>query len=211
MYGGSVGAAVFGIGGIEPIAPLSGGRKSVAPIPWLPDAPRGAAVWRSLAGATSVSWAATMLGDGAAASSTPGVGWHVWVNVTVPAASNSVNVKVMLPVLAEPGGVCAWECGLSDVLSTAAAFTSQWVSFDAGGGHHQLRASAPAPGASDAPTPSVLDSACSLIWRAGAAPATLPTGIESTGWEPARRGYTLFPALGLAATSGAYAVFAKSC
>ena len=34
MYGGSVGSAVFGIGGIEPFAPSSGGRKRVAPIPW---------------------------------------------------------------------------------------------------------------------------------------------------------------------------------
>ena len=47
-------SAVFGIGGIRPFAPsVGGGQRVVAPVPWLPDAPRGSAVWRSSAGVTS--------------------------------------------------------------------------------------------------------------------------------------------------------------
>jgi hypothetical protein len=49
-YGGSVGAAVFGIGGIQPF-PGASGRRVIAPVPWLVDAPRGSAVWQSRAGA----------------------------------------------------------------------------------------------------------------------------------------------------------------
>ena len=81
MYGGSVGAAVFGIGGIRP---NPSGRPSLAPIPWLPDAPRGAVVWQSRAGILSAAWAAATSGLGKT--------WKLWVNVTIPAASGGANV-----------------------------------------------------------------------------------------------------------------------
>ena len=53
MYGGSVGSAVFGFGGLSPFAPSVVKYQKLAPIPWLPDARQGSAVWRSVAGITS--------------------------------------------------------------------------------------------------------------------------------------------------------------
>ena len=208
MYGGSVGSAVFGIGGIQPF-PIGDGspyRTSVAPVPWLPDAPYGSAVWRSLAGVTAAAWAAHAGAGGVGRGSTANdQGWHVWVNVTV-AATGSAHIKVMMPQSAQPSSVCAWECG-----STAPTFTSEWVSFDAGGGHLQLQAVAPSASAADAPAPSSLLATCRPIWRSGAAAKSTVVGIDSIAWEAARPGYTMFPALTLGATSGAYAVFAKQC
>eukprot|EP00035_Acanthoeca_spectabilis_P028353 m.470259 g.470259 ORF g.470259 m.470259 type:complete len:570 (-) comp29594_c0_seq1:499-2208(-) len=56
MQGGSVGEAIFGIGGIRPdfvrgmvpnVARTAASHLLLAPVPWLPDAPRGATVWRT--------------------------------------------------------------------------------------------------------------------------------------------------------------------
>ena len=196
MYGGSVGSAVFGIGGIEPFAPSSGGRKSVAPIPWLEDAPRGSAVWRSRAGVTSAAWAASTEG-----------GWGVWVNVSLP-ASDGADVHVMLPRATQPSAVCAWECGLG---GASASFTSTWVSFDGAGGHEELQAVAPAASAAFAPTLASPASNCMPIWQEGEPSRTPVPGIANVSWLPARAGRTMFPALNLFASSGAFAVFAREC
>ena len=50
-------AAVFSIGGIEPFSSQS--QQVIAPIPWLPDAPRGSSVWRSQSGVLAATWAAS--------------------------------------------------------------------------------------------------------------------------------------------------------
>ena len=84
MQGGSVGEGIFGIGGIQPAfvqSAMSGlyDRKSnekqlvLGPVPWLPDAPRGAATWRTAAGITSTSWAPR--------TEHSSVRWSVWVKV----------------------------------------------------------------------------------------------------------------------------------
>ena len=78
---------------------VGGRRLLLAPVPWLPDAPRGAAVWGTAAGLTSTSWAVrTDLESGH---------WSVWVNVTVPAAGGAADVKVMVPQSAQRDAVCA--------------------------------------------------------------------------------------------------------
>jgi hypothetical protein len=266
MYGGSVGTAVFGIGGIQPFVPPTAangtnlaphtptdrlhlestaarsrngggsfGRPNVAPVPWLPDAPRGSAVWRSKLGVTSASWAAsgpTGTGggtDGDVAHGGTGVAdgateWHVWVNVTVPPGSSGANIQVLLPAKATAAKVCAWECGAVDASAaggvgvggaataatsaSAPSFTSDWVTFDAGGGHHQFRAVVPPPSATAVPRSF---DGCRPVWQSGKASVPFTVGVESVGWAPVRPGYTMFPALSLASTSGAYAVFARAC
>jgi hypothetical protein len=195
MYGGSVGEAVFGIAGIQPFS-STGGRPSLAPIPWLPDAPRGAAVWRSRAGVTSTAWAATSVESGR---------WHVWVNVTVPAGGGGADVQVMLPQSAQPDAVCVWECGLAESMSVS-SFASKWVSFDASGGHWQYHAVLPS---ATAPPPNI--GVCAPVWHSGAASKATVVGIEDVQWAPARLGHTMFPAIALATTSGSYTFFAQSC
>lgn len=197
MYGGSVGSAVFGIGGIHPFG-LDGEQINIRPIPWLPDAPLGAAVWRSRAGVVAAAWAASSEAS------------HVWINVTVPAASAGASIQVMLPQSVEPANVCAWECG-TDAPGDASTYTSEWISFDAGGGYNRLRALVPPSTAIDAPSPTSFLDRCTPIWRSGQAEKVVVVGMESIKWKAAQPGRTMFPALEIAATSGTYAFFARSC
>ena len=127
MLGGSVGEAVFGIGGLRPHRTEWGSVSSIAPVPWLPDAPRGAAVWRSAHGLVTSAWEAVREGSGE---------WRLWVNVTVPPLSTRAEVRVMMPKPALPTGVCAWECGLASPAGAPSA-VQEWVSFDAGHGHRR--------------------------------------------------------------------------
>ena len=86
MQGGSVGESLFGIGGIQPSFVRTSGSVTdgipselplvLAPVPWLPEAPLGAAVWRALSGVVSTRWAARVDNDTG--------NWSAWVNVTVP-------------------------------------------------------------------------------------------------------------------------------
>ena len=197
MYSGSVGEAVFGIGGIQPFKSPAGDRPSVAPILWLPEAPRGSAVWRSRDGVISAAWSAAQEGL------TPGPTWHAWVNVTVPAASDGADIQVLLPRSTAPTAFCAWECGLA-----TATYNARWVSFDAGGGHMVYRAGVPHP--THVMTPARL-ATCALLWSKGAASMSGAPGVERVGWAAARPGRTMFPALTLVATSGAYAIYAQAC
>jgi hypothetical protein len=144
------------------------------------------------------------------AASSDDEAWHVWVNATVPTASEGATIEVMLPISATHNSVCAWECGLGGV---AHSFTSQWVSFDGGGGHRRLRAIVPPPSAGTAPPARQLDHHCMQIWHRGAISALPPlaTGIDGINWSVARPGYTKFPSLALVTTSGTYAVFARPC
>ena len=225
-YGGSVGAAVFGIGGIQPFSSPSWPRTddfvSVAPIPWLPDAPRGAAVWRSRTGVISASWAAITISTAtktrpsdtsASGAATSDAAWHVWVNVTVPPTSSSTgaNISVMLPSSATPGGVCAWECGQANGVGEPVAYTTRWISFDSAGGHEQLSAVVPPADAASAPEPSRLHDSCTPLWSSGTASKQVPEGVLDVIWAAARPGYTLYPSITLTTTSGAYAVFAEAC
>ena len=184
---------MFGIGGIQPFAPSAGERQAVAPVPWLPDAPRGSAVWRSKAGVLSAAWAAATSGDT----------WSLWVNVSVPSASVGADVHVMLPAATNPSAVCAWECGMAGL---PPSYASHWVSFDEGGGHQEMTAIAPPP---IAPSESVGDG-CTPLWKAGK-PAGSVAGVQGVEWLPSRPGHTMFPALSVAATNGDFAVFAKAC
>lgn len=206
MHGGSVSQAVFGIGGVQPLMPDSSSsapasaplRLRIAPVPWIPDAPRGAAVWRSRAGVASSAWAASESARTKAA-------WQLWVNATVPANSGrTAEIRVMLPTSASKDSVCVWECGLS---SGAGSFVeSDWVSFDVSGGHREYRAVAPAASAVSPPTDT---GDCTLVWRPGAVPLkATPLGVESASWLPAEPGRRMFPALSLEATSGSYSFFA---
>ena len=215
-YGGSVGSAVFdigGIGGVQPHVPLGptssarpSERRVLAPVPWLPDAPRGSTVWRTHSGTISTAWAAHASNDSS---------WRVWVNVSVPAASSGAEVRVMLPRSTAPGDVCAWECGLSSSsLPSSSTMThdTHWISFDAGGGHMELRAVAPsAASTAKPPSAAILRESCTPIWKAGE-PAGHVAGVGSVGWVHDAPGRTMFPALSLAVTSGDFAVFAtRSC
>ena len=227
MQGGSVGEAVFGIGGIRPAflrgaMPGDGGSPGgerqqqhqlrLAPVAWLPEAPSGAAVWRTLAGPASASWAALHPpSDGDAAGDAND--WSVWVNATVPVGTGTADVAVALPWSAQAAAVCAWECALAGGGAPAAssgAFEAQWVSFDGGdSGFSALRAVAPSPAAFAAPGDLA---ACTPLWQAGvAAKGIAAVGVESVVWEPIAPGRTMFPALALGATSGSYAFFARPC
>ena len=83
MFGGSVGSAVFGLGGIQPpfdshstsekrssdtpirITQFSNDEPiKVAPIAWLPEVSRGSVVWRSQAGTVAASWSVSQTGEG---------------------------------------------------------------------------------------------------------------------------------------------------
>ena len=96
--------------------------------------------------------------------------------------------------------VCAWECG-----GSAGAFTEDWVAFDGGGGHRRFRAVAPAATAA----PARLGD-CAQIWKSGSASGNV-AGVGSVEWAPAVPGTSMFPALSLEATSGSFAVYARSC
>jgi len=134
--------------------------------------------------------------------------WHIWVNVTVPAASSGAQIKVMLPRAAQRGAVCAWECGAETPIP--AAFTTEWIAFDdAGNGHAEYHAVTPPP--ATRPLPADLAATCTTVWHKGPVRATSP-GIDGAAkWAGARPGFTMFPSLGLDVTSGAYAVYAAAC
>ena len=185
---------MFGIGGIQPyfanalrIASTNRDHRiQVAPVPWLADAPRGATVWRSGEGVTTAAWAASR-------SEAPQDQWHIWVNVTVPAASSGAQIMVMLPRTAKRGAVCAWECGAETPIP--AAFTTEWIAFDAAGnGHAEYHAVLPPPSASaTAPLPADLAATCSAVWHKGTVRAT-PPGIDGGAkWADACPGFTMFP------------------
>ena len=211
MQGGSVGEGVFGIGGIRPHfmrgeVPTSGGTQNLnrlllAPVPWLPDAPRGAAVWRTSTGVASTSWAAQT--DPELESSQ----WSVWVNVTVPIDSGITDVRIMAPQEVQSGAMCAWECGFGR--QTTSTFKSQWVSFDNSTGHHKL--TAVVPSTHTATARGTMSSACTPIWRSGASLKRLPVGIQSVVWMAAKGGSAMYPALSVAVGSGSYAFFAQAC
>jgi uncharacterized membrane protein YgcG len=239
MQGGSVGEAVFGIGGIRPAflrgaVPGGGGggprgdveqqqqqqqqqQLRLAPVPWLPEAPLGAAVWRTLAGTASTSWAARHRpSDVDAAGDAVGDAdedWGVWVNATVPVGAGTADVAVALPRSAQATAVCAWECALAGgggPAASADAFEAQWVSFDGGdSGFSALRAVAPPPAALTVPGDLT---ACTPLWQAGAAAKGIAAvGVASVVWEAIVPGRTMFPALAVGATSGSYAFFARPC
>jgi len=205
MMGGSVGEAIWGIGGIQPAfvrAPVPDGTIGerhllLAPVPWLPESPRGAAVWRTTAGIASTSWAAR--------NRTSGDHWGVWVNVTVPVGGDVADVKIMVPQGVTHDAVCAWDCGMLDPV---ASFRSEWVSFDNGGGHRKIIAVAPPAGAGAAP--ETASSACTAVWRSGNAVGGT-VGVASVAWSPQQPGTSLFPALTLTVGSGSYGFFAQAC
>jgi hypothetical protein len=210
MRGGSIGEAVFGIGGIQPAFDRgsgsespSGSRLGLAPVPWLPDAPYGAAVWRTLAGVATARWAASVK---------QADHWQLWVNVSIPAGGGGADVTVMLPVSAQPSKVCVWECGLtaSSLTSTSSstdAVESQWVSFDDGGGYYAFRAVVPPSSTIEAPTIN----ACASVWQEGVASKPTGLGVEHARWAPSEPGRAAFPAVTIGATSGSYAFFAQAC
>lgn len=207
MQGGSVGEALFGIGGIRPSfvrgtrpeGGRAGQRLLIAPVPWLSDAPRGAAVWRTAAGEASASWAvSTGLSTGH---------WSGWVNVTVPAAGGGADVKVMVPRSAQSIGVCAWECGL--VLPGKKPFTARWVSFDGGStGRSVISAALPLVRMADS---AEVPASCTPLWRQGSATAETISGIESVKWVASNPGSEMFPGLDVVAGSGSYAFYVESC
>ena len=209
MYGGSVGAAVFLLGGIQPFSADSHSKRLVAPVPWLRDAPRGSAVWRSQAGVFSATWAASeditsVMPAGHASR------WSVWVNVSVPIGTADddlgTDVRVMLPQSTHADAVCAWECGMAvGFPSSSPGYKSKWVSFDAGGGHEELQAVVPSRDATVAELAS-----CKPLWEAGQ-PAASIAGIGYVHWVDSQPGYRKFPALSLVVGSGDFAVFARSC
>lgn len=214
MQGGSVGDGLFGIGGIRPHfmrgeVPTDAGtegakRLLLAPVPWLPNAPRGAAVWRTAAGIASTSWAVQTDGESLQR-------WNVWVNATVPADSDGSDIQVMVPHGAQRDAVCVWECGFGDPTAGVAAFKSQWVSFDSSSstGHRKLTAIVPSP--QTAAAPDTESSVCTAVWRAGVASKETIPGIDSVMWTPAKAGSAMYAAFTVAVGSGSYAFFAQSC
>eukprot|EP01043_Picozoa_sp_COSAG02_P038650 COSAG02_NODE_2996_length_7581_cov_35.324111_6_plen_256_part_00 len=208
MYGGSVGAAVFSIGGIQPFSSAHQELRVVAPIPWLPDAPRGSTVWRSQEGVFSTTWSASSNGSSMPAGDDT-ASWSLWINVSIPIAasddgSGTADVRVMLPESTDASAVCAWECGLTDTSTSSSGYASQWISFDAGGGHEELEAILPPQSATTRPTD------CAPIWEAGEQ-ADIVVGVENVDWVASQPGYRKFPALSLIVGSGDFAVFAHSC
>lgn len=209
MYGGSVGAAVFSIGGIQPFNSAHQGLRVVAPIPWLPDAPRGSTVWRSQEGVFAATWSASTDGSSLSAGD-DAVGWSVWVNVSIPIAalndgSGTADVHVMLPESTDASAVCAWECGLMDTSTPSSRYASEWISFDAGGGHEELKATVPPRSAT-----TTRPAGCAPIWKAGE-PVGSVVGVENVDWVASQPGYRKFPALSLIVDSGDFAVLAHSC
>jgi hypothetical protein len=136
--------------------------------------------------------------------------WSVWINVSIPIAapddgSGTADVRVMLPESTDASAVCAWECGLTDTPKSSSGYASEWISFDAGGGHEELKATLPAQSATTArPT------GCAPIWKAGE-PAGIVVGVENVGWVASQLGYRKFPALSLIVGSGDFAILAHSC
>lgn len=198
MFGGSISAAVFGIGGVGP-----GAISAVAPVPWLPDAPRGAAVWRSSAGPTAAAWAAASGGSQER--------WRLWVNASIPVGGGGAAIRVMLQHGATAKNVCAWECGNSIFPAPKRPFSDEWIAFDAGGGRRELRATLPNASAISAPVPREVLAGCATVWRSGPVPAYGSAGISQVEWVAAKPGHRLFPALEITATSGDYAVYAEEC
>jgi hypothetical protein len=163
-------------------------------------------VWRTRFGEISTAWAAHM-------DSTNGSSWRVWVNVSVPPASDGTEIRVMLPQSTAPADVCAWECGLSSSLPSSSTMTSsydkRWISFDAAGGHMELKAITPS--VAKLPSTSILTENCMPIWRAGK-PVGSVAGVKSVGFLRDSPGRAMFPALSLAVSNGDFAVFAtQSC
>ena len=101
LLGGSISEAVFGIGGLRSHQDAHRTSTTIAPVPWLPSAPRGSAVWRSEKGMVTTSWSAV----------NDSTGWWLWVNASVPPLSLGAVVKVMMPKNVLQSDVCAWECG----------------------------------------------------------------------------------------------------
>ncbi len=199
MFGGSVSAAVFGIGGVGP-----GGISAVAPVPWLPDAPLGAAIWRSSAGPTASAWAV--------ASGESQERWRLWVNASIPVGAGDAAIRVMLPQGTAADNVCAWECGNHPDLPTPTrSFTDEWVAFDAGGGHRELHAVAPNALVISASVPPSVLTGCVALWRSRPVPVEGWVGINQVEWVAAEPGRSMFSALEIAATSGDYAVYAEEC
>ena len=205
MFGGSTSTAVFGIGGVGPL----GATSAVAPVPWPPGAPRGAAVHRSHAGPTAAAWAAARGG--------PAGRWRLWINASVPIGGGETGLHAMLPQDTAEASVCAWECGgpcrggHAGPPAPARPFTDAWVAFGAGGGHHELHALVPdAPSIASAASPALL-AGCAIVWRSGPVPTRSALGVGRVEWAPAEPGRSLFPALVLSVTSGDYAVYAEEC
>jgi hypothetical protein len=207
MMGGSVGEALYGIGGIQPsfireAVPDAGDfteQLLLAPVPWLPDAPRGAAVWRTDAGMASTSWAAV------ADSGSSETSWRVWVNVTIPVHCEESLVKIMVPKSAQPNAVCVWECGFQQQPSPT--FETRWTAFDDGGGFYKTSAAVPP----SAPSPDTTSSVCTALWRSGSSTGKTVPGISTMYWTPAKQGAAMFPALTVSAGSGTYAFHAARC
>jgi hypothetical protein len=212
MFGGSVSAAVFGIGGVGPGAINRGAINrgaiigtAVGPVTWLPDAPFGATVWRSSAGPTAAAWAAAAAGESQER-------WRLWVNASIPVGGGGAAIRVMLPQGATAKEVCAWECGShSDFPAPKRPFTDEWIAFDAGGGHRELRAIVPDASAISAPVSPEVLGGCAMVWHAGPVPAHGWAGMSQVEWVAAEPGQSLFSALEIAATSGDYAVYAEEC
>jgi hypothetical protein len=220
MQGGSVGEGLFGIGGIQPHyirgeVPTTAGtggqaakRLVLAPVPWLPDAPRGSAVRRGAGGLAATSWAAQI-----GPSGPHELQWRIWVNATVPAEGRgSSEVHVMLPQATRSEAVCAWECGYS-LTPGVATFKSQWVSFDSSSstGHQKLTAVLPSSHAAAAAPDTESSSLCAPLWRAGVREKVTVAGIDSVSFIPAKAGSRMYPALTVAVGSGSFAFFARSC
>ena len=200
MQGGSIGEAVYGIGGIRPFFVRGTTRRNLllAPVPWLSGASRGSAVWRSTQGVASTSWAV---------HGNSNTNWSVWVNVTVPAGGGTASVAVMLPSSARRDGVCAWECGFKHPV-LAVPFTRHWVSFGNTDGFIRFSAVAPSPTSANAPDTT----RCNPVWNSGAsALRAVAAGMEDVKWAPVQPGVTMFPELALTVVSGHYAFFARSC
>ena len=87
----------------------------------------------------------------------------------------------------------------------ASGYASQWVSFDAGGGHEELKATVSPKG-----TTTTMLTSCTPLWKAGE-PAESVAGVRSVEWVSSRPGYRMFPALSLVVGSGDFAVYARSC
>lgn len=195
MYGGSVSQAVFGIGGITPL--LSDAQAvGIAPVPWLPEAPRGGAVWRSGVGEVSVAWSAAF---------STGGGFELSLNATVPAGAKIATIEVVLPRLSMPTAVCVDDCTFADAEGPfKPGFSSQWTSFDAGGGHYESRALLP----SQIHPPVTPPSKCVRLWtpQTQAIDEGLPFGIQSVRWKSLQPGYTMFPSITLTTGSGTFAI-----
>ena len=219
MQGGSVGEAVFGLGGIRPpflrqaipnMVTLNERQVLLAPVPWLPGMPFGAAAWRTLAGVASTRWAVT--GDEVeideGGDTTVFSNWSVWVNVTVPSGSgvglDSAQVQIMVPRSAERNSTCLWECGPGQ----PTAFESTEISFGSTASYRRITAIAPSGpvAAADVQRPE-----CTVLWRSGVTEPPFAVGVSKIDWSPAMPGYFMFPAINVTLVSGGYSFFACPC